>query len=366
MSVVNYQCPNCTAGLGFDGKTQKMVCEFCDSSFTVEELERIKEEELRESMEEKSAHWEGFSPEQWMEGEMEGMKAWNCPSCGAQLIAEETRGAMKCPYCDNPMVMPEQFEGMYRPDFVIPFKKSKKDALDALRKHYLNKPLLPKVFKDENHLEEVTGMYVPFWMYDLKASGRFTYEGINTRIYQDSKYRYTESSIFHVTRKGSMVFQKIPVDGSKKIDDTMMESIEPFSYEELKPFQMSYLSGYAADKYDMEPDELTDRVHTRMRSSMQKVFTDTVNGYGEVRQKGADMRISGKGDVKYGLFPVWFLNTKWNGRQYAFIMNGQTGRLAGDLPVGKGILVQYWLKRHIPLTLLLTAGAVILRLLGVM
>lgn len=366
MSVVNYQCPNCSAGLSFDSKTQKMVCEFCDSSFTVEELEKIKEQELREAAEEKSGHWEGFSPEQWQEGDMAGMKVWNCPSCGAELIAEETTGAMKCPYCDNPMVMPEQFDGLYRPDFVIPFKKSKKDALETLKKHYLNKPLLPRVFKEENHLEEVKGMYVPFWLYDLKASGRFTYEGIHTRIYEDSKYRYTENSIFHITRKGSMEFQKIPVDGSERIDDTMMESIEPFAYEEMEPFQLSYLSGYAADKYDMEPDELTDRVHTRVKSSMQEMFLETVKGYDEVRTKQADMRISEKGDVKYGLFPVWFLNTRWNGQQYTFLMNGQTGRMTGDLPVGRDLLVQYWLKRHIPLTLILTAGAVILRLLGVM
>lgn len=366
MSVVNYQCPNCTAGLAFDSKTQKMSCEFCGSTFTVEELERMKEQEIRESKEETSGHWEGFEPEQWQSGDMTGMKVWNCPSCGAEMIAEETAGAMKCPYCDNPMVIPEQFDGMYCPDYIIPFKKSKKDALEALKKHYLNKPLLPKVFKDENHLEEVKGMYVPFWLFDVKASGRFTYEGIHTRVYEDSKYRYTENRIFNVTRKGRMEFEKIPVDGSRKIDDTMMESIEPFAYKDLEPFQISYLSGYLADKYDVEPDELNDRVHIRMKSSMKETFRETVRGYDEVVPKYADIRIAEKGDVKYGLFPVWFLNTKWNGRQYTFIMNGQTGRMTGDLPVAKDLLVQYWLKRHIPLTLLMTAGAVVLRLLGVM
>lgn len=365
MDVVNYQCPNCSAGLTFDSKTQKMVCEFCGSTFSVEELEAQKEKELQQAKSEQTQHWDGFQPEQWQSSDMEGMRVWNCPSCGAELLAEETAGAMKCPYCDNPMVMPQQFEGMYLPDYIIPFKKSKKDALEVLKKHYLNKPLLPEVFKDENHLEEVKGMYVPFWMYDLEGTGTFTYEGANIRVFEDSKYTYTERSIFHIMRKGTMKFQRIPVDGSKKINDTMMESIEPFHYDDLEPFQISYLSGYLADKYDVEPDELTGRVHDRMQTSMAESFRETVIGYDEVLQKSGNMHISQKGDVKYGLFPVWFLNTKWNGKQYTFVMNGQTGRMTGDLPIGKDLLVSYWLKRHIPLTLLMTAGAVALRLLGV-
>ena len=202
-------------------------------------------------------------------------------------------------------------------------------------------------------------------MYDLEGTGTFTYEGANIRVFEDSKYTYTERSIFHIMRKGTMKFQRIPVDGSKKINDTMMESIEPFHYDDLEPFQISYLSGYLADKYDVEPDELTGRVHDRMQTSMAESFRETVIGYDEVLQKSGNMHISQKGDVKYGLFPVWFLNTKWNGKQYTFVMNGQTGRMTGDLPIGKDLLVSYWLKRHIPLTLLMTAGAVALRLLGV-
>lgn len=365
MDVVNYKCPNCTAGLTFDSKTQKMVCEFCESTFTVEELEREQEKEAREE-ENESSHWDGFSPEQWQSSHMEGMCILSCPSCGAEIIAEETTGATKCPYCDNPMIVPEQFEGMFLPDYVIPFKKSKKDALAALKKHYMGKPLLPRVFQDENHLEEVKGVYVPFWMYDLESSGRFTYEGRNIRVFEDSQYRYMETQIYHITRRGSIKFERIPVDGSQKIDDTMMESIEPFDYEELKPFQISYLSGYLADKYDVEPDELTARVHERMKSSMKESFRETVLGYDEISERYGDVRIAEKGKVAYGLFPVWFLNTRWNGKQYSFIMNGQTGRMTGDLPIGKELVLQYWLRHHIPLTLLMTAVMVILRLLGVM
>ena len=265
----------------------------------------------------------------------------------------------------NSMIMPEQFQDIYRPDYVIPFKKSKKDALDALKKHYLKKPLLPSVFKDENHLEEIKAVYVPFWMYDLESSGRFQYQGTRVRFWETEKYECTETSFYHIVRKGSMKFCRIPVDGSEKIDDTMMEAIEPYDYQELEPFQLSYLSGYMADRYDREPDELTDRVHARMEESMRRAVRNTVIGYDTVIPVQEDIRITGKGQVKYALLPVWFLNTKWNGKTYSFAMNGQTGKIIGDLPVGKDLLIRYWMKYHIFSAAVIFVLFVILMLAGV-
>lgn len=358
-------CPNCSAGLEFNSKTQKMACEYCGNSYTVEELEELeeqKEEPLKE--EDSRGHWEGFDPESWNPDGGE-ISVWSCPSCGAELVAEKTAGALVCPYCMNSMIMPEQFQDIYRPDYVIPFKKSKKDALDALKKHYLKKPLLPSVFKDENHLEEIKAVYVPFWMYDLESSGRFQYQGTRVRFWETEKYECTETSFYHIVRKGSMKFCRIPVDGSEKIDDTMMEAIEPYDYQELEPFQLSYLSGYMADRYDREPDELTDRVHARMEESMRRAVRNTVIGYDTVIPVQEDIRITGKGQVKYALLPVWFLNTKWNGKTYSFAMNGQTGKIIGDLPVGKDLLIRYWMKYHIFSAAVIFVLFVILMLAGV-
>lgn len=369
MSVVNYKCPNCTASMSYDGRSQKMTCEYCGSSFDVADLEALKQDEIQLESEEKNGkeqHWEGFQPEEWQNTDMLGMKVWNCPSCGAEVIAEETTGAMKCPYCDNAMIMPEQFVGMFLPDYIIPFKKDKKDAVAALKKHYLGKPLLPKIFKDQNHMEEVKAVYVPFWMYDLEAAGRFRYQGINTRTYTRGDFRYVERRFYAVARSGKMSFVRVPVDGSKAIDDTMMEAIEPFDYKDLEPFKISYLSGYMANKYDVEPDMLTGRVFERIQQSMKTAFANTAPTYQELIPMQEKINISERGAVKYGLFPVWFLNTKWNGKDYHFVMNGQTGKLIGDLPVGKDLLVKYWFRHHIPLTVIMTAVMIILRIMGVM
>jgi DNA-directed RNA polymerase subunit RPC12/RpoP len=367
------------APLIFDGKTQKMVCEYCGSSYTMEELKameanadpdgraadvgsgaKVSSENI--SQDENNDEWD---PSAWQTGDMKGMKVLGCPSCGAEVIVEETVGAVRCPYCDNAMIVPKEFSGMYQPDYVIPFQKTKEEAVEALKKLYLKRPLLPKVFKDENHMEEIQAVYVPFWLFDLEASGDFAYEGIRRRFYEDKNYRYEEQNFYDVRRSGDMKFLKIPVDGSEKIDDTMMESIEPYRYEDLKPFELSYLSGYMANKYDVEADALKSRIEERMKKSVKHYFTDSAEGYDTLRPLKENITITKRGKVKYGLFPVWFLTTAWNGKRYAFAMNGQTGKMVGNLPIGKELVLRYWLERHIPLTLAMTLVLVILRLTGV-
>ena len=202
-------------------------------------------------------------------------------------------------------------------------------------------------------------------MFDLNTAGRFRYEGTRRRIWEDEDYTYTETKFYNVVRSGKMNFSKIPVDGSKSIDNTMMEAIEPYDYKDMKEFDMSYLSGYMADKYDQEPDELTDRVYERMEQSVKNSFQSSIKGYETLIPKQEKIWITKKGDVKYGLFPVWFLNTKWKGKTYSFAMNGQTGHLIGDLPIGKDLVVGYWFRHHVPLTLVLTVILTILRVTGV-
>ena len=358
--IQDYKCPNCSAPLVFNSKTQKMTCEFCGSSYTIEELQALGQEEVQDSgdaqfSQEASAKPSGdaeYDATQWQTMDMTGMKGLSCPSCGAEVIVEDSVGALKCPYCDNTMIIKEDFSGMDQPEFVIPFKLDKNDAVKALKEHYLHKPLLPKVFKDENHMEEVKAVYVPFWLFDVEADGDFSYEGTRVSTRSDANFIYKDTSYFHVDRDGHMSFEKIPVDGSLKIDDTMMEAIEPYNYEEMVPFQMSYLSGYIANKHDVDASELKSRIHERMQQST-------------LVPRNQNIRITRQDRVHYALLPVWFLNTKWNGKRYYFAMNGQTGKMIGDLPIGKDLAVYYWLKRHIPLTIGLTAVLAALRLTGV-
>ena len=326
-----YKCPCCDGAIEFDSDTQKMKCPYCDTEFEVDTLKAYDDVLKNESSD--NMEWETTPTEELQDG-VDGLHSYICKTCGGEIIGEETTAATSCPFCGNPVVMMEQLSGVLKPDYVIPFKLDKEDAINALKKHYMGKTLLPKVFKDENHIKEVKGIYVPFWLYDADANAGIRYRATRTRFWSDSRYNYTETSFFAVTRKGNLSFEKVPVDGSSKMADALMESIEPFDFSQAVDFQTAYLSGFFADKYDVDSKQSIERANTRIKHSTEDAFAKTVIGYTSVVPESSSVELKNS-VAKYALLPVWILNTEWNGNKYTFAMNGQTGRFAGDLPLDK-------------------------------
>ncbi len=310
-----------------------MKCPYCDSEFEVEALKSLNAELNEQTQDEMT--WDTSAGTEWAPGETEGLRIYCCNTCGGEIVADETTGASECPFCGNPIIMTGQFAGDLRPDLVIPFKVDKKAAVAALQNHYKGKVLLPKVFKDENHIKEVKGLYVPVWLFDADADAHVTYKATRIRRWSDSSYDYTETSHYSVIRAGGIGFENVPVDGSTKMDDTLMESIEPFNLADGVDFQTAYLSGYLADRYDVTSEESIDRANQRIKQSTSDSFAATVNGYASVIPVSSNIQLK-NGRARYALYPVWILNTVWNGQKFTFAINGQTGKIAGDLPMDKG------------------------------
>ena len=329
---MQYKCPCCGGHIEFDSATQNMKCPYCDSEFEVEALASYDEVLKQEQSDDMS--WDVGSGNEWAEGETAGMRVYSCKSCGGEIVADETTAASACPFCDNPVVMMGQFTGALKPDYVIPFKLDKEAAKKALLKHYEGKRLLPKVFKDQNHIDEIKGVYVPFWLFDADADANVRYKATRVRTWSSGNYDYTETSFYSVVRAGNIGFERVPVDGSTKMADDLMESIEPFDFKDAVDFQTAYLSGYLADKYDVDSEQSIERANERIKRSTESAFASTVQGYATVMPENTSIQLQ-NGTAKYALCPVWLLNTNWNGKKYTFAMNGQTGKLVGDLPMDK-------------------------------
>lgn len=354
--VTNYKCPACTGPLHFVGASGQLECDYCGAHYEVAEIEKLyaekesaavdaarqaqaQEEKRRRDLADMEAQgWDtsGMSSDWGAEGE--GMKAYSCPSCGAELICDATTAATSCPYCGNPTVVPGQFSGALKPEFVIPFKLSKEDAVAALKKHYQGKPFLPRAFTNTNHIQEIKGVYVPFWMFDGEAEGSADYEGLISTTYTRGDYRITETQHYDVRRAGSIAFEKVPVDASSKMPDDHMDSIEPYDYTGLKPFSTAYLPGFLADKYDVSVEDSRDRADSRCTATLEAALRGNTGEYDTCLPRGQSIRLR-RGKVHYALLPVWMLHTKWNGKDFLFAMNGQTGRLVGDLPMSWG---RFW------------------------
>ena len=135
-------------------------------------------------------------------------------------------------------------------------------------------------------------------------------------------------------RAGSISFEHVPVDGSSKMPDDLMESVEPYDFADVKEFQTAYLAGYMADKYDVSSEQSITRADERVKHSTEQAFQKTVQGYSSVVPESSGISLS-NGHARYALYPVWILNTTWKGERYIFAMNGQTGKFVGNLPVDK-------------------------------
>ena len=246
--MLEYKCPCCGGAINFDSKLQKMKCPYCDTEFDMETLKSY-DEDLKKNTQD-NMNWDNSNEQTFTDEETEGMSVYVCNSCGGEIVADENTGATSCPYCGNPVVLKGRFSGDLKPDYVIPFRLTKEDAIKALSKH-VNKKLVPKIFKDKNHIDQIRGMYVPFWLFDADTEAHIQYKGTKVRHWSDSDYDYTETKYYLVGRGGNVGFTNVPVDGSSQMPDDLMESIEPFNFDEAVDFQTAYLAGYLADKYDV-------------------------------------------------------------------------------------------------------------------
>lgn len=309
-----------------------MKCPYCSTEFDMETLKSY--DDALQSEQINDMNWETPSNLAWQDGETDKLHAYICKSCGGEILGDDTTAATSCPFCGDPVVMMGKFSGVLRPDYIIPFKLDKKAAKEALTKHYGGKRLLPSIFKNQNHIDEVKGVYVPFWLFDAVADAHVRYKATKLRKWSDSNFNYTETSHYSVIRSGNITFEHVPVDGSTKMENDLMESIEPFEFSEVVDFQTAYLAGYLADKYNVDTQQSIERANKRIKKSACDSFAKTVEGYATVSPEASNVLLH-NGKVKYALYPVWLLNTTWKGTKYTFAMNGQTGKLVGNLPLDK-------------------------------
>lgn len=387
--TTTYQCPNCQGRLRFDNESGTLKCDFCESEFIPQEIEELyaakqaqsdsaaQKAQAAESPEQsaqveaakqaredlpasggaapiqgedpidtylKNAHWDNLSEE--------NLRAFNCSSCGAQLLVDQVTAVASCPYCGNNAVVPGQLSDMLKPDYIIPFKLGREEAIAALKNYYKGKKFLPKSFAMDNHIEEVQGVYVPFWLYSGSGSADASFNARNVRTWSDKDNNYTETDHYLAERSGTMSFHRVPVDGSTMMPDAHMDAIEPFDYNEMVPFSVGYLPGYLTNRYDLGVKTCEERAGKRVETTCVETLQSTVTGYMEVDLASASSSLN-LNDVSYALLPVWMLHTTWNDKDYLFAMNGQTGRLVGDLQIDNGKVAKWFCAIFFPLAIIL-------------
>lgn len=317
-TIKEYDCPNCGGPLRFNPTAGGWKCDYCFSEFNKEEIDEIY----------------GVTEDEGLDHEHEDLDVYHCSSCGAELIAEENTSATFCLYCKSPTIIKERFKGEFQPKYVIPFKITKEQSKGMYQEWINKKFFAPTAFKQDEEIEKVTGMYAPFWLFDCDANGVLSGKGTKVSSWRSGDYEYTKTKTYHVERQGQVHYDKIPVDGSQKLDDMAMTMIEPFDYKELTEFSMHYLTGFLAEKYDVDSKTSEGEMAKRAEEFVKTRLRETIHGYSSFIPSTNSAHLK---DIEndYALMPIYMLVNQFDGEDYVFYINGQTGKIVGDAPIDR-------------------------------
>ncbi len=337
MAVVSFKCPNCDGELVFHPRTQKYKCEYCASAFSQEELDQLlpgQGRQIQPNSGPQAGHAEGRQENTPVsERQAEEGNIYQCPSCGAQIVTDDTTAASFCYYCHNPVVLSGRVSGEYLPHKIIPFAIDKKQATEKFLDYVHSKKFVPKAFFNKSQIDKISGVYFPYWMVDMDMEGSMRAEGRNVRVWRSGDTEYTETKIYHVERAGELHLEDITKNALKKANSKLSSGVLPYDMARAKEFHMGFLSGFLAEKRDMGQAELAGEVRAEAEEYGEKLLKGTVHGYSSlsVRDCRLDCR---KENWEYVLLPVWTVTYKGrDGKMYYYSMNGQNGAVYGELPI---------------------------------
>lgn len=353
--VIQYKCPGCGADMHYDSISRRLKCDSCGREMDIDkmpppEIDRddngdqdAPEVELYQSRDigdEKSfgsyAKAAGYHTFEGVEGSQ-----YACKNCGAVVITTTDTAATSCSFCGAPVVLGDRLSGEMAPALIVPFTIGKQDAMDAFRKWCKNGRLTPKGFMTADRVKSITGMYVPFWLYDLEGTGEADCTATRVRSYTRGNYIYTETKYYHVYRRVHLGYSKVPVDASEKMNDELMDKLEPFSYNELKAFKMPYLAGYLAEKYNYNDKQMLPRVMGRVKRYAEDYLRSTITGYSTVHYNRSNIDLH-QANAYYTMLPVWMVCYDYRDSEHIFAMNGQTGKIVGKPPISKGKMAAWF------------------------
>ncbi len=352
METIAYKCINCGGPLQYNPEKLKFYCEYCRSAFTEEEL-KAHFGELDENLSQEAEQ----EPENTQENSDDfaaSTAIYSCENCGAEIMAEKTTAATFCIYCHSPVVLSNRLTGQYKPDLVIPFTISEESAKEKFFAMCRGKKFLPKKFLSDAELHMIKGVYYPYWMIDSLKDGVVHATAKNIRTWTEGDWRYTETTTYKVKRAGKIDFKGFPHSALSKEDHNAMKYVNPYDDKDMKQFTMAYLSGFLAEKRDTERDAIQKTVDSELAGYAEKIYKETMD-YDRVQIDNMNLKTLQE-SWKYALMPVWMMNFSYEGRNYLYAMNGQTGKTYGELPCDKGKLALFGVGLFIVLMIVCMLG----------
>lgn len=316
MSAITYKCLNCPSNLRMDPETQDFVCDYCGSHFSLQDFHKrsvsIPAETCKPMM----------------------IATYHCQNCGAEINTDETTAASFCLYCHGPVILSNQLSGDHQPDKVIPFRMPREQVIGAMMRWCKKKRFIDTAFFDQAQVEKISGVYFPFYVASGEIEGFLNCQGKKVKTWASGHYRYTQTDTYQIEREGKVAFNDMTINALNKDHTYILNGILPYDQHKAVPFSMPYLSGFLADKRAVDENGVLPEI-TRIANQFTSAhLKKSAAGFSSVNR--TTERISIKHvDYLYVLMPAWMLTYTYHKEQYYFAMNGDSGKIAGRVPLSR-------------------------------
>ena len=267
-------------------------------------------------------------------GRTEMLSLYSCPACRKDFVYYGEEDISCCIYCGRDMLSKREISGALRPQAMIPFKVTREKAAKILMEYCSGKPLAPKTLSELDFPAKIKGFYQPVWV--LSGTGKYSvdFKGAKSLAYKEKKIEGVKKDFYSLRRGGSFFFE----------DFLLWErgDIEPYYLGEAVPFEESLLEGFFSDKLYETKDEAAEKICSAVEGSLTGLCKKDLDGFSDVKAENTDVSFE-RESLKYMLVPLWVLNFNYDGKTHTFAVNGQTGKVSGLLPVGKGEYLKYFL-----------------------
>lgn len=323
-----FTCPNCGGNLKFDISTQQLGCEHCQTqmdpySFEDKEKDAIETQDF-------------------------DVTIFTCPQCGGEILSTDTSAAEFCTFCGASTILYSRLSKEKRPDYIIPFQKTKEDCKKAYSSIMKKAIFSPDELKNPKYIDSFRGIYIPYWAFYMEQKGPFQLKGSKTRRRGD--YIYTDHYALH--GEIDAYYKGLSYDASSSFDDTLSAKIAPFDVKGMKAFTPAFLSGFYADTADVEAETYQREAEAlAYNTSIGSVYSQFSGISIQAPDSTMDLNTKTK-SVDRTMFPVWFMSYR-NGDRVAYTtINGQTGKVVTDLPIDTKKYVKGSLLLALPLFIL--------------
>lgn len=301
--MVDIKCPGCGGSLVYDPASKRLECDYCGGSYDPEEFGYVSQEEIERRPEFMDAN------------------QYVCNSCGASIFVSPTEASSHCVYCGSPSIAFSKLTKIKRPETILPFKITREDAAARIKEKFSSGAFIPKVIRD-CQIEDVRGIYIPYWIMNVRAEGDFLYKGDEGS--SDDKVTY------YYTRSGSGEYMGIAMDSSRLLPDEISAYLD-YDMNDLVPFNESYLSGFYSDVFDVEKDEIIPRARYTAAMRLNESLASSVKA-SSVCPIATHIDTEITSDVIPAMLPAWFFAVTYRGKPYTVIVNGQNGEVTGSVP----------------------------------